>query len=55
MEELGRTSFQSLATWDHRPNTQKAQFLVPGDVTGLAFQALIKKYPGRGQTRERRG
>lgn len=55
MEKLGRTSFQSLATCDHRPNTQKAQFLVPGDVTGLDFQALIKKYPGRGQTSQRRG
>lgn len=49
MEELGRTSFQCLATWDHRPNTQKTQFLIPGDVTGLDFQAVIKKYPGRGK------
>lgn len=55
MEEIERTSFQSRATWDHRLNTQKVQFPVPGDVTVAGLSSLEKKHPGRGQTSKRRG
>lgn len=55
MEEIGRTSFQSRATWDHRLNTQKVQFPVPGDVTVAGLSSLDREAPRKRANKREEG